>query len=354
MLDENTFQDQSDESRLWLMYEACEQVGITTSLTKEKAIERFQILDRGLSAEDEFVALVNWLGRCELIHKLDQKQTPSSSKDLYRVPDFFAVFNSDEHKIPVLIETKSTKDTKLKWSAKYFGQLKRYADLLNLPLLIAWKCRFNESDFAYWTLFDSSAFEKPNESYKISLQVASHENLLGQLAGDFALDIKAGVGLHIKLKLIGDVNDWQVMKQTGNYYGQVNILWTNGNGDEIPKTLMTPELLAILNCVPSLSESSQNDTDGIIFQSFALTDNKILFTQHMLAILLAETISQSGSTIKWRNVVEKNMLPVSPSAILETATKLQNENIVNFVFHQIPGSTPAYLQEIQTQRNASR
>src|SRR6266498_2023257 len=209
MSDNNTLNEQVGDSRLRMMYEACEKVGITTSLTMEKAIERFKALERGLPAEDEFVTLINWLGKCELIHKLDQEQTPLSSRDQYQVPDFFAVFNVNERKIPVLIEVKSTKNTNLKWSEKYFEKFKRYANLLNLPLLIAWKCTFNESDFAYWTLFDSSAFEKPYKSYKISLQIASRENLLGQLAGEFALAIEAGVGLHLNLKLIGDINDWQ-------------------------------------------------------------------------------------------------------------------------------------------------
>ncbi len=332
------------DDRLRLMYEAYEQAGITTPLTKEHVIKRFSDLERGLPAEDEFIVLVNWLGKCELIHKLDQQQIPPSSRDLYQVPDLLAVFDNRNHKIPVLIEVKSTKKMMFDWGSKYYEKLKRYADLLDLPLLIAWKCRPEEMDWAYWTLFDSSAFMRPHKRYKMTLEIASYESLLGQLAGEFSIDIKAGVGLHMKVDLIGNIGDWQKMKAAGHYFGEMTMFWTDGDGKKIPASQMSPELLAILTCVPPVSEFTRNDTDSTLIQSFTLSDDRPLFTQHILPILLAGKVTPDGNTFRWRKLIVTGELPILPQLILKAAEDSSNSNIVNFVFHQVPGTTPAYLK----------
>ena len=66
--------------------------------------DKVKRLDQGLPAEDEFTAICSWLGKARLLHKLDQHQAPSSSRELYQVPDLLAEF---EHSDPVLIEVKS-------------------------------------------------------------------------------------------------------------------------------------------------------------------------------------------------------------------------------------------------------
>ncbi|WP_322864804.1 hypothetical protein U5922_000560 (plasmid) [Aquicoccus sp. G2-2] len=56
-----------------------------------KAIaDRVKRLDLGLPIKDEFIAVCSWLGKTRLIHKLDQHQAPSQSRDEYQVPDLLA------------------------------------------------------------------------------------------------------------------------------------------------------------------------------------------------------------------------------------------------------------------------
>ena len=66
---------------------------------------RVRALDRGLPAEDEFSVICSWLGKTRLIHKLDQLQTPPTSRDIYQVPDLLAVFDAGG---PFLIEVKAS------------------------------------------------------------------------------------------------------------------------------------------------------------------------------------------------------------------------------------------------------
>src|SRR5262245_11097826 len=138
-----------------LIYSAREELGWEISDPAE-LLNRIKMLEAGLPAEDEFITLVNWLGRCKLIHKLDQEQYPLTSKDLYQVPDLFAVFERDGGLVPVLVEVKTSKKN-LSWKPSYLERLKRYSDLLHLPLLIACKLRLEDGDrgLAFWLLFDA-------------------------------------------------------------------------------------------------------------------------------------------------------------------------------------------------------
>jgi len=343
MSNESDAEKRSLDQRFRLMYEACEQAGINAPLTMDDVIRRFKALERGLPAEDEFAVLAGWLGKCRLIHKLNQEQSPLSSKELYQVPDLFAVFDHKDRKIPTLIEVKKTKDTFFKWSKGYYGKLRAYADLLNLPLLIAWKFRPDEGVWAIWTLFDTRLFDSPNSSYKVTLERASSESLLGQLAGDFRIDVKAGVGLHLRLDLIGDKEDWKRMKEANNFFGQMRLFWTNGSGKGIDKAQMSPALLAILNCIPPLSDSSLYEGESYRIYSFALRDNHPIFAHQMLPLLLTDIPTLADNSIRWREVLSRGDLPISIKDVYEAAGEAADNEIVEFVLYPIPETTPTFL-----------
>jgi hypothetical protein len=123
----------------WLIAEAVQQLGLSTD---PKAVaERVRRLQVGLPAEDEFSVLLTWLGRCRLVHKLDQLQRPSDSRARWFVPDLLAVFDYHGKDLPVLIEVKTTPfdNNTLSWPVAYRERLVRYADMLKMPLLVAWR-----------------------------------------------------------------------------------------------------------------------------------------------------------------------------------------------------------------------
>lgn len=123
--------------------------------TAEALAERVESLKKGLLPEDEFAATVIWLGDCAAIHRIDQTPMPLQIKpNELRAPDFLAFPIVNGGPTPVLIEVKSVHDTAIDWSEKYLHSLRTFADLLNLPLLVAWK----RGDI--WTLVDYRHFEK--------------------------------------------------------------------------------------------------------------------------------------------------------------------------------------------------
>jgi Holliday junction resolvase len=109
--------------------------------------EKVKRLDIGLPCEDEFSVVCAWLGKCKLLHKLDQQQIPVVSAKEYQVPDLLAVFDPQRVKSPVLIEVKSKKAQTLSFKPDYLDKHKKYAELLKLPLLIAFKQKIRLSHF---------------------------------------------------------------------------------------------------------------------------------------------------------------------------------------------------------------
>ena len=153
--------------------------------------EQVRRLDRGLPAEDEFIAICSWLGKTRLIHKLEQHQAPNQSHASYQVPDLLAIYEGSG---PVLIEVKSKKASTLSFRPDYLARLQTYADALKMPLLIAWKYH------GIWTLFEARHLAEAKKNFNIRFDAAIKENLLGILAGDVAYKIAPGADVHLRFK----------------------------------------------------------------------------------------------------------------------------------------------------------
>src|SRR5215212_6336828 len=100
-----------------LIFEAAEHLGWGSDAAS--IAQRVRGLQRGLPAEDELMVLLHWLGKCRLVHKLDQPGYPPESRDYFRVPDLFAVFRHNGNDVPVHIEVKVTDDDRLSWTPAY-------------------------------------------------------------------------------------------------------------------------------------------------------------------------------------------------------------------------------------------
>ena len=81
------------------------------------------------------------------------------------------------------------------WAAATCSVCQNYADLLSMPLLIAWKY------YRVWMLFEGAKhLKRAKTSYRISAEAAIRENLLGVLAGDVAYSLGTGTGVHLRFR----------------------------------------------------------------------------------------------------------------------------------------------------------
>ena len=90
-----------------------------TNADVQSLVDRFKRLELGLPVEDEFILLLSWLGKCQLVHKLDQLAFPPSHIPIYRVPDLLAVFDLEGKRVPVLIEVKGRQSMSFSWRPDY-------------------------------------------------------------------------------------------------------------------------------------------------------------------------------------------------------------------------------------------
>lgn len=315
-----------------LFQEALAILGKTANVSD--LVDRVRRLDLGLPAEDEFAVLCTWLGRCELVHKLDQQQVPLSSKQQYQVPDLLARFHSQINPTPVLIEVKTKSEKKLSFRPKDLQKLQNYADLLGMPLLIAWRYR------GLWVLFETRHLKRTHQNYAISFTDAIKENLLGVLAGDVMYVLEERAGYHItvrKERLVDtDVREDHSVQQWHTVIEEM--YFTNGLGDRcndpgegVPMLFVTTEF-----------EHVQKHTDTHIYLH-ATAGQQGLQPSHRALVELLRWESSKDQELNWRHVLLRDQPLATMNnfhALLEAGLR---KSIVHIVLEQRPNTHPHFI-----------
>lgn len=297
---------------------------------------RVRRLDIGLPLEDEFTVVCGWLGKCRLLHKLDQQQIPLRSRDTYQVPDLLGVFSTQNSERPVLIEVKSSRKQTLSFTESYLRKLEAYANLLGAPLLIAWKFH------SLWMLFEARHMTKAVTNFNIRYGKALAENLLGALAGDVAYKVGAGVGLHFSMRkreLIKSHTEGAV--QTEEWLMEVeDVMFTDRDGAR--RTDLEGEVQALV-ATWDLEEKQEHSATHIK-RSFVAESESIQFAHVALVRLLHWELPHDGKP-NWRKLlgaerVSRNIEDFSSA--LKTALK---QKIVSHIFHVRPQTMPDFINE---------
>jgi Holliday junction resolvase len=303
--------------------------------------EKVRRLDIGLPCEDEFSVVCGWLGKCQLLHKLDQQQIPVTSREKFQVPDLLALFATQNSTSPVLIEVKSRKARTLSFTPDYLKKLTQYAELLKLPLLIAWK------HYGIWTLFEAKHLRKaPNaKNFKITLNMAMRENILGVLAGDVAYRIGAGAGIHLQLrkeKMLGQevaedgrTEDWSFVVE--------EVAFTDYHGQR--RADLDSQVTSLFNAWDL--EEKEEHTDSHINLSFVAGTEGIQ-AAHMALVRLLTWGSPHDEGPNWRHLLQKEQVTANIAnfeAALDTAFR---QKVVCHIFHQVPHSFPDFISPRET------
>lgn len=299
--------------------------------------ERVRRLDIGLPVEDEFSVVCTWLGKCQLLHKLDQHQVPVASKQEFQVPDLLAKFSTQTSKSPVLIEVKSKKDSPLSFKPEYMERLQNYADLMGMPLLVAWKFH------SLWMLFEARHMKKAKKNFNITLEMAMRENLLGILAGDVAYKIGAGAGINLRFrkdKLLGT-------ERTSEGYTEQwamtidDVSFTDREG--VRRTDLDVEVQSLFTAWDL--EEKEDHTDSHVHLHFVAGNEGMQFAHTALVHLLSWESPQNDRP-HWRGLLRKEQVTAnvaSFSAALDMAFK---QKVVSHVFYMQPHTMPGFLGHI--------
>ena len=294
--------------------------------------DRVKRLDLGLPAEDEFIAVCSWLGKTRLIHKLDQHQAPTYSRDDYQVPDLLAQYQDAG---PVLIEVKAKKANTLSFKPDYLARLQSYANLLNIPLLIAWKFH------GIWTLFDARHLAKARKNFNIRLDLALRENLLGVLAGDVAYKISPGAGVNFRFKkemLIdtektddGFTEQWQMRVD--------KVGFTSADG--VPTDTLDNEVTTLFTTWDLTEHQVHSDTH--VEMRFVATDEDGMMFGHMALVHLLNWSLPDGASINWRHAIRRDSVVSNMSNFSQALQSALEQKVVRTILNQHPQSWPEFL-----------
>ena len=311
------------ESRARLLFEAAERAGWRNPAA---IVERVRGLQRGLPAEDELAVILHWLGRCRVIHKLDQaSQYPPSSKGGIVVPDLLAIFEHGGHLRPVLLEVKQTKKGRLKWRQDYLDGLRAYSSAVGIPLLIAWK------HATFWCLFDPSHFCLAKTNVHVSFLDVMPHSVMSSLAGDFSFSLQPGVGFHLHMRKEQKTgNGWQVQIKRAYV--------TDGDGRQYGNA---PGVLPLLACFPN--EAELKETPRYLHQSYVVVaDNAAEFAHRCLVQLIA-AFGGREKPKSWRGYLQGARLPELAANFYDTVDKL-GPAFVRRIYRIRPKIKPTFLQ----------
>ncbi len=316
-----------------LLHEALSQLGWSHD-DPERLARQLAQLNRGLPREDEFAVVCTWLGKCKLVHKLDQIQAPPLSSELFQVPDLLAVFDHNGRVIPVLIEVKASEDRTLSFRPDYRDRLVEYAKTLGLPMLIAWK------HHSIWSLFDISHMKVAEKNYNIALGTALSESLLSTLAGDFSYTLPRGTGLHLRMKkdeLISSTEDGTEIHEEWRMIVD-DVYHTDRDGKQRRDLSADVQTLFFVNNL----EEAQEHTPTHVQWHFTVEDDENKFAHMALSGLLNWYLS-NGESLNWREVVGRGTAVPGLNNFSETVKRALDEGVVKYIFHIQPQTAPPFL-----------
>lgn len=301
---------------------------------KERFRKALQNVEFGLSAEHECAAILAWLGNCTLVHGLGQRVHTSATRTEVQVPDLVALFEKHGKAFTSLVEVKSTNDLHLRWTKDYSRKLQAYAQVVGLPLLLAWRCR----TLGEWVLLDPLA-EGLVEGAKISIERAMMYNLMGVVAGDFRVEPQPGVGLNFRGKFVGGKSPtkegYQATVQGAKAF------WGTPNGMVIAK----PNASVCVLLLTTATEEYCEEIDGGLSWGHltpARSDQcPFVCAQTLLRAIIGWKTKQN-ERIAWRHVLVR-LNEMKSRAQMEKELSESFGQGVSYIFDIMPECVPAFL-----------
>jgi len=325
--------------RAMLLHKIISEVGWAGK--PEEIAEKVRQLERGLPAEDQFAALCVWMGKCSLIHKLEQEQFPNLSREEYQVPDFLAVFNLSGKKIPALIEVKKTRSIELQpFGSKLHSKLTNYSKLIKLPLFIAWYIE----QFNLWCLFDIERMQKKRGAFHIDFHTATNNSLLGAIFDDVIFRIKPGLKIQfiVRKEPGSDVRDPTTGK-LNKFSGVLEkIAWLSPSDKRIKTDSLLRKFLELLFYIVD-NDSGDSEDEKHVTINFYTTKEENLFAHQLLGVMAFGTAITRDTTPTWVQVLRGNNFQMDYQSVRNALSTGVKEGAFSMILRQNPVIRPEYL-----------
>lgn len=334
-----TYDDRETFERATLIYNACSRLGWRGN--PREIAEKVNQLRRGLPKEDEFTALAVWMGKCLIIHKLEQEQFPGLSREKYQVPDFLAVFDFHGRTVTTLIEVKTTSDVRLKpFTNAYYCRLANYASLLNLPLLIAW--RIERLDL--WCLFELERMKKKRTAFHINFQTAMNNSLLGILLDDVIFTVKRGNKVSFRIRKepgseVRDLKSGKLQQFTGILE---EIVWSSSTNQKIASDSALARFLELVFFLVD-NDVCETEDENYVTLGFYTTQEENLFAHQLLGVVALGSAIFRDERPSWLEVIRRNIFRMDYQSMRSAASEGVKKGVVRSIIRQKPVIPPKFV-----------
>jgi Holliday junction resolvase len=293
--------------------------------------KRIQRIRAGLAPEMEFMAAINWLSRVVIIHRLDQTPLPRYF-DGYDVqqPDLLAIVHHKDRLLPVLIEVKTKNDNKLVWKEDYLQKFQRYAELVNMPFLVAWK------RWHVWSLVDARHFEKKVSAYHLDFNTAMRQTLMSTLFGDVLVNVKECFQMFV------DAKSEETLPQFADMAPNVRYKMTIKNAgfmiDKKP-VKVSKELSWIFHLAAVKDEFIRTGPRSVRIE-FTPDSNNVFSLSHLWYSVA--TAGLKGKEPDWEEIV-RNRLAIDAADVRKELNAGIDAGIIQLAASIVPNTMPDFL-----------
>lgn len=295
----------------------------------ESLSERIRGIQKGLSHETEFAAIVSWLGNCQAIFKIDNDPSTIRPESRLKAPDFIAFPTVSGRPVPVLIEVKARDQNQLNWSEKYLSSLAKFAELMGLPLLIAWKYK------GFWLLIEHSHFDRNVTAFRLTLEKGFKEDLMSMLFKDIRIVLNPKFQFFIDFDILDPPMDREdsLLQQ---FQARITDVGYSFEGKEIEQKR------GYLHLLLSAADEGRLVRTGArqVRQIFQPTEDS--FFPISRAFIAEMTLSRDGD-LDWHEVLRRRPIAVSGEEYRSILSQAVHDGIVLRWFDISPNTPPSFL-----------
>ncbi len=293
--------------------------------------ERIRNIHRGYSAENEFAAIASWLGHCSLLTHPDEVLHSDGS---YGVPDYLVVVNRQDKSLSFLVEVKTKEKDRLVWGEKYHAKMLKFAELLGMPLLVAWR------RFGLWTLNDVALFEKRETAYHLTVDAAMKNNLMGVLFGNVWIRLRGGFRMELGIEILDPiVDDTSEVLPERTYECIIREAGFYTDRGKVPKELSSGLFLLLL----AKAAEPHIERQGRFLRQVFPTDSEGMFNSSDLLFASLSWRRAETEEIDWLAEIRKG-LPIPQIDLRESLRHALEAGAVQYVFDQQPHYVPPFLE----------
>jgi Holliday junction resolvase len=250
------------------------------------------------------------------------------------VPDFIAFVELEGETRPFLIEVKSTEDDTLVWSDKYLSSLRSFVDLLQIPLLVAWKWRFG------WVLVDASAFEKKSTAYHLPATKALQENLMCALFGDVTYVLKED----FQMVMDATIEDYEPRPEDklippGTYTFKLEGL--SFRVDKRKTSDLPDEFVWFFFSFPQTHVVNRKAGNEVQIVCVPESDTTVCLSDVLMAMLFWKYSPDEG--LDWDRIIQEGYLPHGGPHLRSMLKNGIERGFIRCVLQQVPSTKPPYL-----------